>query len=159
MKFVFFCTYYLLCGVDEFSQTREMHFNCPHTLLQRNATCRNIMVVTKMRRRIAILRRRVNTSHVCMCLVCVKHWNVHVRLEPFSQISVLFFDTHMNDFVMYRGAVFLFIIPGVCSENMNGRRWRRIRDTIEQEKAHPGMDCISPMTELIKDNSDWLGST
>lgn len=129
-----------------------------------------IMLVVEMRRIVATQKRQVSKSFVwrmthafvCMCLLYVEPCSVCARFWPVSHLPVLMVifgrGTHMNGCVTSWGATFLFVIPAACSEEMNGGRWRRIRDTVEQGKAQPGVDCIFPLTELIKGTRDWLGS-
>lgn len=130
-----------------------------------------VMLVVEMRRMVATSKRRVSKSlfwrltdvFVCMCLlyvepscvcVCVRFWPQSVSHLP---VLMVIFCTHTNGRVTSWGATFLFVIPVASSEEMNGGRWRRIRDTVEQGKAQPGVDCIFPLTELIKGTRDWLG--
>ena len=121
------------------------------------------------------LKRQVTQSHVlrmtdefaCMCALrciyyAVEPCSVYVRFWPWSvshlpEVMVIS-DTNMNGCTMSWEATFFFVIPAVCSEEMNGGRLRRIRETVEQGKAQPGMHCIFPLTELIKGTRDWLGS-
>lgn len=110
---------------------------------------------------VSTICRALKCVCACVCVytcvsVCVNWWPLLVSHLP---VLMAIFCSHMNGCVTSCGATFLSVIPAACSEGMNGGRWRRIRDTVEQlqglarrglhfppdriDKGHQGLAGIS----------------